>query len=482
MNKLGIIVPYRNRHEHLEQFKEHITSYLDSNSYDDYVVIVVEQDDANLFNRGMLLNIGFKEAKKQQCDYVVFHDVDMLPLYVNYSYYDKPLHLATNFVLEEGEKDRTIFDEYFGGVTLFPSDVFEKIDGYSNKYWGWGYEDDDLLLRCKENFFDLNKHQIPTKTWNTAGLEFNGHDSEVKIPMKFGLDNYSMLIECEPFKIKPSENLEVDEYSILAVPGFDTGFTFNSFKRFKFETFNTKKECISLKSVIGTERRTTLMVVVDQYNKFIRLYQDGKKIDEASFTGRLLPYHKEKFFYLGRPGPNSQNGRRPFSGYINQVAIWNHSLEPGQVNAIYKNLGVGVTEGFEGYTTPHCLECAFDAKASTYHKLIDLSGKNLNGKIHHCNRISTPHTEDYQEITIPWRRTGKFNLLYHDDNGFYENKWIYTETRKNQLRFYNQVLKGKTNWRRDGIDSLKYKLMSDNKLNFGTDYGKVSVNYITAEL
>ena len=157
MNKLGIIVPYRNRHEHLEQFKEHITSYLDSNSYDDYVVIVVEQDDANLFNRGMLLNIGFKEAKKQQCDYVVFHDVDMLPLYVNYSYYDKPLHLATNFVLEEGEKDRTIFDEYFGGVTLFPSDVFEKIDGYSNKYWGWGYEDDDLRFRCEEN-------NIPLKT------------------------------------------------------------------------------------------------------------------------------------------------------------------------------------------------------------------------------------------------------------------------------------------------------------------------------
>ena len=55
MNKLGIIVPYRNRHEHLEQFKEHITSYLDSNSYDDYVVIVVEQDDANLlFLDGML--------------------------------------------------------------------------------------------------------------------------------------------------------------------------------------------------------------------------------------------------------------------------------------------------------------------------------------------------------------------------------------------------------------------------------------------
>jgi hypothetical protein len=101
MHKLGIIVPYRNRFDHLEEFKKSIVEYLDSNSYENYVIIIVNQDDAKLFNRGMLLNIGFKEAKKQRCDYVVFHDVDMLPEYVNYSYSDKPIHLATNFTLEE---------------------------------------------------------------------------------------------------------------------------------------------------------------------------------------------------------------------------------------------------------------------------------------------------------------------------------------------------------------------------------------------
>ena len=83
MKKLGIIVPYRNRHSHLTEFKKQITSYLDDNSYDNYVIIIVEQYKVGLFNRGMLLNIGFKEAKKQNCDYVVFHDVDMKPLYEN---------------------------------------------------------------------------------------------------------------------------------------------------------------------------------------------------------------------------------------------------------------------------------------------------------------------------------------------------------------------------------------------------------------
>ena len=102
MKKLGIIVPYRNRFEQLQEFKKSIVEYLDSNTYGDYVIIIVEQDDAKLFNRGMLLNIGFKQAKEHGCDYVVFHDVDMLPQNVDYSYSDKPLHISTDFILEEG--------------------------------------------------------------------------------------------------------------------------------------------------------------------------------------------------------------------------------------------------------------------------------------------------------------------------------------------------------------------------------------------
>ena len=110
------------------------------------------------------------------------------------------------------------------------------------------------------------------------------------------------------------------------------------------------------------------------------------------------------------------------------------------------------------------------------------NGNKVDGKVHYCNRVQSPHTEAYQEEVIPWRRESTFKLLFHEDNGFYENKWIYTETRKNQLKFYNEVLQGETNWRRDGIETLKYKTVSDNKLKFGTEDGSVDVNYIVAEL
>ena len=78
MDRLAVIVPYRNRKKQLEKFIDHTSKYLSNRDFE-YYIIVAEQADDKEFNRGKLLNIGFKEAVKRRCDYVVFHDVDMLP-------------------------------------------------------------------------------------------------------------------------------------------------------------------------------------------------------------------------------------------------------------------------------------------------------------------------------------------------------------------------------------------------------------------
>ena len=119
MHKLGVIVPYRNRYEHLQKFKKSIVKYLESKNID-FKIIIVEQDNAKLFNRGMLCNIGFIEAQKENCDYIVIHDVDMIPVNVDYSYSGYPVHLATKVIDADTKKlkrivhaiKRHIDDEY----------------------------------------------------------------------------------------------------------------------------------------------------------------------------------------------------------------------------------------------------------------------------------------------------------------------------------------------------------------------------------
>jgi len=128
-HKLGIIIPYRRRVEQIDFFVKYMTNYLKDKNIR-YEIIVIDQDDAKQFNRGILLNIGYVYAKKLKCDYIVFHDVDMIPIDVDYSYSDIPLHLATDFFTVENEKKSVIFEEYLGGVTMFTIYVVEKINGY----------------------------------------------------------------------------------------------------------------------------------------------------------------------------------------------------------------------------------------------------------------------------------------------------------------------------------------------------------------
>lgn len=44
---------------------------------------------------------------------------------------------------------RLRYSKYFGGVTALSREQFFKVNGFSNNYWGWGGEDDDLRLRVE---------------------------------------------------------------------------------------------------------------------------------------------------------------------------------------------------------------------------------------------------------------------------------------------------------------------------------------------
>jgi len=177
MKKLAIIVPERDRAEHMKIFVPFMQDLLDKENID-YKILIVTQDDTKPFNRAKLLNIGFDLAK--DCDWFAFHDIDMLPVDSDYSFVDGPTHLAT---MVEQFNYSLPYDGYFGGVTLFDRNSFEKINGYSNEYWGWGAEDDDVLFRC--NIMGVETFR--------KGCKYRSLDHERKIEHKPYMDNLDKL-------------------------------------------------------------------------------------------------------------------------------------------------------------------------------------------------------------------------------------------------------------------------------------------------
>lgn len=145
---LNVIVPYRDRPEHLAIFAPYLSAYLDASGIEHKIYIIEQGGPWRPFNRGALLNAGYVLATNEDTDHVkwfAFHDIDMLPLTANYCYAQFPTHLVTD---ASQFADGIPYESYFGGVTLFNDSDFRAVNGYSNGFWGWGSEDDDILRRC----------------------------------------------------------------------------------------------------------------------------------------------------------------------------------------------------------------------------------------------------------------------------------------------------------------------------------------------
>ena len=449
--KLGVCVPYRNREEHLHQFIPRVGKHLKEQGID-FQMYFAHQVDDKLFNRGAMKNIAAKHAFEDGCDYIVWHDIDMIPEEgVDYSYCtDNPIHLATKISqMDYGLK----YHEYFGGAVLFTKEQVEATNGYSNDYWDWGMEDDDLFWRCHlEGLTNDSFLEVPFKKKKV--LKFNGDSSWAKIPKSrklkdFNSKSHTLSILCKAFQqpdkipvhLIGAKDTAYVEYPILRVPGYDYGISFNNSRALSLQYWNTFNQYnyMWLKRYDG--QWSWITVVLDQDKNLSHFYLNGTEVDSKAGFGSDSPWkfngHLKKYgvkdIYLGvSPKDDEDHPAKYFKGEIADIKIWDYALNEGEVANLHKEYPL------DGLIYKHSLDSI---------------------ETHDCEEVL--EEVKVPNSIIPHRRLGKFDCLPHKDEGLVDGKWAKgATTARNEKRYVLEMQKGTWNYKEDGIKQVEYKLVS----------------------
>uniref|UniRef100_A0A3B5LCN3 Beta-1,4-galactosyltransferase n=1 Tax=Xiphophorus couchianus TaxID=32473 RepID=A0A3B5LCN3_9TELE len=172
---VAVIIPFRNRYEHLTHWLHYVHPVLMRQQLD-YGVYVINQDGDGAFNRAKLMNIGFVEALiEYDYDCFVFSDVDLVPIDDRnlYRCSDHPRHLSVavdkfNFILP--------YATIFGGVSALSKQQFLKVNGFSNTFWGWGGEDDDMSQRISYRRMFISRPDSVTGRYKMIQHERDSHN------------------------------------------------------------------------------------------------------------------------------------------------------------------------------------------------------------------------------------------------------------------------------------------------------------------
>ncbi|XP_043845781.1 beta-1,4-galactosyltransferase 7 isoform X3 [Dromiciops gliroides] len=160
-HRLAVLVPFRERFEELLVFVPHMHHFLHKKKIRHHIYVLNQVDhfrecpqfsclhallSPGRFNRASLINVGFLESGNST-DYIAMHDVDLLPLNeeLNYSFPERgPFHVASPEL-----HPLYHYKTYVGGILLLTKQHYQSCNGMSNRFWGWGREDDEFYRRIQ---------------------------------------------------------------------------------------------------------------------------------------------------------------------------------------------------------------------------------------------------------------------------------------------------------------------------------------------
>jgi hypothetical protein len=470
-HKLGVCVPYRNREEHMNKFVPHISEFL-TNRGIEHTVYLAHQCDEKLFNRGLMKNIAAKHAFEDGCDYIVWHDIDMVPEddSCDYSYPEEnPQHIAVRI----SQSDYNLkYQEYFGGAVVFTKEQVDATNGYSNDYWDWGMEDDDLFWRCIQEGM-VDRQNLSYGKTKRVGI-FNGTNSCIKIPnqkddklrLSVGachtvsvLVKADQQIEKAPIWLIGDSDRKFVEYPIIRKPGFDWGISFNNSRAYTGMLWNSHREPIYQWVKRYENEWSWITMVVDSKRKKMHLYINGRESNARNGMGTQSPiryehdlkrYGSEPFYIGHTPSVAGFEPNAFFKGELADIKIWNRALEGAEVELLHKQYS---TNGL-------ALHYNFDDIENGY--LIDQSELNdgfINNVTFEDREIIIP------DVILPHRKDGKFLCLPHQTEGLINvngiEQWAKgATTARNERRYVLQMQQGLIDYKKDGINNMDYTYIS----------------------
>ena len=469
-DKLAIIVPYRDRQDHLDVFIPHMQEFLKDKGID-YTIFIAEQTDDRPFNYGKLCNVVTKEVGEEYT-YFAFHDIDMLPMNdeCDYSYPESPTHLATNV---EAHDNKIPYPQYFGGVVLISREDFENANGYSNEYWGYGYEDLDLLYRLQrsgaylEKYYDLNNvysnydelDVLPYRVENVKlasdnkiqKINYNKFDKENKIYGSLNPLTKKLVKDSFSISFWFKDDVErTDLKNLFSFEGCDTGLFLSKGNELIGQIWNTKEKHYEIISSYARDRWNHCVLNFDNKNKTLELYINNKQ-NKIELNNSFEIYDYENHC-IKISDDNSVIK-------ISEILVYNNTLNSECVSLLYLN-GNNILDDIENkYGLIPSIKLNYN---SIYKNNILLDGgANRNhlkiyGTLNVNDEINNPN-----EIYLPIRLDGEYNSLVHDgDSNIIQKYYSYDpDINENSDIFFHDIIPNKLDYKSIGLSTLKYSIL-----------------------
>lgn len=469
--KLAIVVPYSNRLEDLYTFVGHMEYFLKDKV--DYEIHFIEQIDADVyFNYGKLCNIG-ADITSKNCDYYVFHDIDILPKQesCNYEFEHYPTHLCPNL---------KPYPHWIGGAFKITKKDFTEINGFSNDYWGGSFHWPDFLYRMK-------KHKIlPSKRFFTKNIYKPHVLTEVKEVSKFikkkiypfesNEDNCAFIksnkktdyLFEDSFTISMNvfiNDNQLNDVCIIGKQGYDMGIFIMKNDAIVVQLWDDENNLhqIWYPHKTHTNQWINLSLKVDMDKRKVSLYIDGKLVKTLENLGEYLMDYSGKDLWMG-----SIAFKNPFKGKISNLCIFDYPLTDSEILKLYTD-GYKNEEGSINTNFEAVIDIPFNKKFGEFY--VDESKSHSNARVICTGIHQEIYSEDLNlsyEFDMPEISNGRFQIL--ENSKKFSNLENYEWKRKeetfeeNENMFFYEIATGVLDTDKFGLNSLSYDLVSTEEI------------------